>query len=360
MRIIVLFALVIALLAGVSRIETKRLEARFPPIGDFEVIEGVRLHYTDSGRPRDGAIEGLDDPRPIVLIHGASTSLLDFHAGLVAHLSRRHRVITVDRPGHGYSERPQGDWPSPAAQAQLIHGLLVRLGVERPILVGHSWAGSVVMAYLVQHPEAAGGGVLLAGGTHPWEGGVIWYNALAGLPILGPIFAYTLPMTIGRLTVDQGIASVFAPNPVPDDYRDQTGVDLTLRSRTFLANAEDIRLLSPFLADQRRSYPSVSHPILILTGDIDTIVPAWNHAERLVREAPNAELVYLKGIGHALHHVAPEQVTELIARLDRQIAATVRQPSQQSGSQPATLADPATPASSAPIHVAGSAKGGAL
>jgi pimeloyl-ACP methyl ester carboxylesterase len=345
---------------GVSRFETKRLEARFPPIGDFAIVEGVRMHYTDSGPARDGAPEGVDDRRPIVLIHGASTSLLDFHASLVEHLSRRHRVITVDRPGHGYSERPAGAWPSPAAQARLIHGLLVRLGVERPILVGHSWAGSVVMASLLEHPEAAGGGVLLAGGTHPWEGGVIWYNALAGLPILGPLFAHTLPMTIGRLTVDQGIASVFAPNPVPDDYRERTGVDLTLRSRTFLANAEDIRLLSPFLAEQRRAYPSVSHPILILTGDIDTIVPAWNHAERLVREAPNAELVYLDGIGHALHHVAPERISELIAQLDRRIAATARPPSQPTGSPPATLGDAATAAPNAPRHVAVSVTGHAL
>jgi pimeloyl-ACP methyl ester carboxylesterase len=309
--------LAIAGLGAFSEIERHRLETRFPPIGRLAMIDGVRLHYTDTGE-LPGATERAPG-RPIVLIHGASTSLLDFHASLVRPLAKRHRVVTLDRPGHGYSERPDGAWPDPAEQARLIHGLLTELDVHQPILVGHSWAGSAVLAYLLDYPHAASGGVLMAGGTHPWEGGVSWYNDLAGLPLIGQLFAYTLPMTIGRLTVDQGIASVFAPHPIPDGYRDRTAVDLTLRARTFLANAEDIRLLSPFLEQQSRRYAEIEHPLLLLTSDLDAIVPAWNHAERLVRQAPNAELVSLGAAGHALHHVQAERVVALIDRLDSRI-----------------------------------------
>lgn len=303
----ILSLLLLGGLAAVTGFERQRLETRFPPIGDFVEIEGTRLHYTDSGGAHAGPT--------IVLIHGASTSLLDFHASLVAPLTRGHRVITLDRPGHGYSARGDGGantWPDPAEQARLIHGLLMELGVERPLLVGHSWAGSVVLAYLLAFPDEAAGGVLLAGGSHPWEGGVAWYNDLAGLPLLGPLFARTLPLTAGRLSIEAGIASAFAPNPVPHDYRTRTGVELTLRPRTFLANAEDIRLLSPFLERQSLHYGYIRHPLLLITGDSDGVVPAWNHADRLIRQAPNAELVVLEDTGHGLHHVHGERIAALI------------------------------------------------
>ncbi|MCF7992912.1 MAG: alpha/beta hydrolase [Thiohalocapsa sp.] len=292
-------------LTGYSKIEAERLESRFPPVGDFSVVDGVRLHYSDTGPS--------DPDRPVVvLIHGASTSLLDFRDNLTGLLSRSFRVISIDRPGHGHSERADGEWPDPGEQARLIHDLLSALDVQSPILVGHSWAGSVVLAYLLAYPEQAAGGVLLAGGSHAWTGGVAWYNDLAGVPMLGPLFAYTLPMTAGRLALDSAIASVFAPNQAPPDYRERTGVELTLRPRTFMANAEDLRLLSSYLEHQSEFYGYIRHPLLLLTGDADEIVPPWNHAERLVRQAPNAELVVLENTGHALHHVRTDAVAALI------------------------------------------------
>lgn len=310
-------------LAGYSKLESERLEAQFPPVGQFRVIDGLRLHYSDS------APEDTERPA-VVLIHGASTSLLDFEASLTAPLSRSFRVISVDRPGHGYSEQPSGQWLDPGEQARLIHDLLVSLDVRSPILVGHSWAGSVVLAYLLAYPEHAAGGVLLAGASHAWSGGVAWYNDVAGLPVLGPLFAHTLPMTAGRITIDRAIASVFAPNKAPADYRERTGVELTLRPRTFLANARDIRLLSPFLEHQSAHYAYIRHPLLLLTGDDDDIVPAWNHAERLVRQAPNAELVALEGTGHALHHAETGRIAELITRLGAR-AATANAPRSSGG-----------------------------
>lgn len=313
---IVLALLLLGTLAGVTHLEARRLEARFPPLGDFADVDGVSLHYSVAG-PADAAMP------PIVLLHGASTSLLDFHASLTPPLARRYRVIAVDRPGHGYSERPaaSGDgWPDPAEQARLLHGLLEQLDVERPLLVGHSLAGAVVLAYLLAYPDESAGGVLLAGGSHPWQGGVSWYNDLAGVPLVGRLFAHTLPMTVGRLLLGDGLAEAFAPNQPPPDYLKRTGVPLTLRPATFLANAEDVRLLSPFLERQSTHYASIRRPLLLITGDADAVVPAWNHAERLVQQAPSAELVRLPEIGHGLHHVATERVAALIDDFARRVA----------------------------------------
>jgi pimeloyl-ACP methyl ester carboxylesterase len=174
MNWLVAIALILPSLAILTRLGALAAEQRHPPAGAFAEIEGVRLHYTDAG-----------SGPPIVLVHGASTSLLDFQASIAGRLSKKHRVIAVDRPGHGYSERPPGVWPDPAQQARLIRLLAHALGVERPIIVGRSWSGSVVLAYLLDYPDEAAGGVLLAGGSHPWEGGVAWYNDVATVPVLG-------------------------------------------------------------------------------------------------------------------------------------------------------------------------------
>jgi pimeloyl-ACP methyl ester carboxylesterase len=321
------FVLLFACLAIFTRIGVHEAEQRFPPVGDFAKIEGFRLHYTDAG-------EGS----AVVLIHGASTSLLDFHAGIADHLSSGHRVIAVDRPGHGYSDRPAGSWPNPKKQARLIRELMRGLGVERPLIVGHSWSGSVVLAYLLEYPEEIAGGVLLAGATHPWKGGVAWYNDLAGVPVLGKLFARTLAYPFGRLALETAVGKVLAPNPVPDAYIERTGVHLSLRPKTFLANAEDIRMLSDYLATQSRRYAEIRRPVLAVTGEKDIIVPAWNHAKRLMRQIPRMERVELMDTGHALHHTHPEQIAGLIASFARQLAATDAQeaPSQQQAAETET------------------------
>lgn len=334
-----LAALLLLALAGgalVGGIVGERAQTAHPPIGRFAQIEGLAIHYTDDGPgpasvagarrgrgpdavPVDGMPGGRSGGRPLILIHGASTSLLDFAASIGPTLARERRTVAVDRPGHGYSERPAGPWPDPLIQARLIHGLADRLGLVRPVLVGHSWAGSVVLAYLLAYPQESAGGVLIAGVSHPWTGGVAWYNDLAGVPGLGPLFAHVLVGSLGTLGVGAGIAEVFAPEPVTPGYRDRTGVDLGLRPRTFLANAEDIRLLSPFLGAQRHGYREIRQPLLLIVGERDALVPAWNHADRLALEAPRASRIELPGAGHALHHTRARQVAALISGFAQRI-----------------------------------------
>ena len=68
---------------------------------------------------------------PVVLLHGASGNLNDMRIALGDRLASRYRVILVDRPGHGWSDRPGGSADaSPARQAALIHQALERIGVD--------------------------------------------------------------------------------------------------------------------------------------------------------------------------------------------------------------------------------------
>src|SRR5262245_42240172 len=70
---------------------------RHPASGEHFTHAGARVHFTRSGAGP-----------AVVLVHGANGTANDFPPELIADLARDHTVITLDRPGHGWSEAPSG------------------------------------------------------------------------------------------------------------------------------------------------------------------------------------------------------------------------------------------------------------
>ncbi len=282
-----------------------RIESEHPPLGKFVTVEDTRLHVLDRG-------EGL----AVILIHGASGNLQDFASSIVDDLARRHRVLAFDRPGLGYSDPKSGpDWCGPDCQARLIHAAARSMGVERAVILGHSWGGAVAMAYGLDFPDDVQGVVDLSGATHPWSGPISWYNKLPGIPVLGPIVVKLLLAPMSHVLVEPGIIGTFSPSTPTPDYRNRGAVDLILRANNFANNAESSIKLRAFNTVQAQRYPDFKPPLIILTGADDPVVPSWNHAQRLAKQLPNAELIELPGIGHMPHHIAPDQVIDAIERL---------------------------------------------
>ncbi len=293
----------VAALFVFTRWELARLEQRYPPVGEPVRLYGLKLHYAQAG---SGPV--------VVLLHGSSTNLRDFTASIFDPLSRHCRVVAFDRPGHGYSTYPLKSWMNPREQAEAVRNALLKLGIERAVWLGHSWAGSVVMAGLLDFPDEVTGGVLLGGAAYPWEGGVDWINHIIDSPVAGPLFKQTLLVPAGKLLMNKQISAAFVPNGPPPDYRTRTAIDLVLRPSQFTINGRDVRLLSDFLVEQSKRYQEIQQPLLMIHGESDDIVPAWNHADRLVKLLPQAELVEIPATGHAPHHVRTEDVARRIAR----------------------------------------------
>jgi pimeloyl-ACP methyl ester carboxylesterase len=169
-------ALLTLLLAAVTAVGALAIASRHPPTGRFVETDGARLHVLELGPSGDAP--------PVVLLHGASANLQDMRLTLGERLAARHRVILIDRPGHGWSGRPDGDdAASSTRQAALIAQALDRLGVARAIVVGHSFAGAVVTAFALDHPQRVAGMVLLAPVTHPWPGGIAVQHVAADLVV---------------------------------------------------------------------------------------------------------------------------------------------------------------------------------
>ena len=294
---------------------TRRTAAAHPPTGRFVSVDGLLLHLIDTG-PGDPALP------PIVLLHGASGNARDQAEGLMPALAARgHRVVAIDRPGHGHSDRPGTGWPDPSVQARLMRGAWEAAGIERPIVLGHSWSGALVVELGIDHAEAVAGLIVLSGASHPWWGGVAWYNHVPPLPVLGPLFLRAVVAPIGRLRMRGGLKSVFAPQPVPDDYARRIGATMILHPDRFRANAEDMANLNAYFEAGKDRYDRIHVPLLIVTGDVDTVVGPGIHSVPLSTAARDARLHLLPGVGHMPHHTAKDRVVELIEGFVAEIAA---------------------------------------
>jgi pimeloyl-ACP methyl ester carboxylesterase len=175
-------------------------------------VKGIRLHIVVLGLAPGSS--GADPP--VVLIHGASGNAEDMRLAIGDRLAESHRVIIIDRPGHSWSSRPGGDlYATPASQAELVAGVLEKLGVRSAILIGHSWGGALAMAYTLAFPRRTAGLVLLSAVTHPWRGNPGWYNKLACVPYIGALFLRTCVYPLGFLmTKDalQGVRTAAGPD----------------------------------------------------------------------------------------------------------------------------------------------------
>src|SRR5918911_2353845 len=154
---LLVFAAALGGAALYSSAKARDAERQHPPIGRFIDVDGVRLHYIEKGKGD-----------PVVLIHGNGTMIQDFTvSGLVDRLSERYRVIVFDRPGFGYSERPRNRVWTPSAQAELLRKALDQLGVDRPVVLGHSWGTLVAVALGLARPAQGRGLGLVAGYHYP-------------------------------------------------------------------------------------------------------------------------------------------------------------------------------------------------
>jgi len=283
-----------------------------PPIGKFIDTTSGRQHVLDVG-PDDTTAAPLP---AVVLVHGATANLGDMQLALATRLRARHRVIAVDRPGHGWSERTGAAADaSPSRQAAVLYEILGKLGVTRPLLVGHSWGGALAAVYAMEHADALSGLVLLAPAAYPWRSGLLWYFELTNTRWLGPLFVHTLALPLGYLTLDRIVGRAFAPQAAPPGYVDRASILLALRPATITANSEDLGRLEPSVAAQGARYAQIRTPTVIITGSADGVVSPRVNARAIAAQIPQARLIVLRGVGHMPHHVEPERVVAAIEAL---------------------------------------------
>ena len=119
----------------------------------FATVDGVRLHYVVGGKPDGGTV---------LLLAGFPESWYAWRK-IMPQLAGDYQVIACDLPGQGDSDRPADGYDTQAL-ANRVHGLLVRLGVERHALVGHDVGSWVAFPYAAMFGSALCGLVLMDAG----------------------------------------------------------------------------------------------------------------------------------------------------------------------------------------------------
>jgi pimeloyl-ACP methyl ester carboxylesterase len=301
----------LAILALVTWTGVVLVQRAHPPQGRMVDVAGARLHVVEIG-PQSGV--------PIVMLHGASSNL-EVMRPLAERLARTHRVILLDRPGHGWSTRENFSDSTPQPQARMIAAALQKLGGGQAIVVAHSWSGALALRIALDHPDRVAGLMMLAPVAYPWPGGVSQYNYVVTTPVIGALLAHTVTLPLGLLLADSGSSSVFAPQTMPKDFVQNSATRLLLRPREFVANAWDLVTLRAAMAEQAPRYGTITAPITIIAGDVDKTVSTHIHSQPLAKTAKNTKLIVLNGVGHMIQYAAPDLVIAEIGAMMGALAA---------------------------------------
>jgi pimeloyl-ACP methyl ester carboxylesterase len=242
----------------------------------------------------------------LVLLHGQPGTGADWQH-VIAQLPPELRVIAPDRPGHGASKRAGGGLDVNAAA---VIGELDARGIERAVLVGHSYGGGVALRVAAGSPGRVEALVLLASVGPDCLNGA---DMLLAAPFAGAVcslFAWKLTPWFARATLRRMRKPDLHPNwQVWGNTRWHNGP----LWRTFLteqkALVRDARVFAELAA-------SVKVPALVMSDPRDPLVP-FRTAVALTRALPDAKLRLIHGAGHHLPMSAPEEVAaEIVTFLD--------------------------------------------
>ncbi len=296
----------------------RSVERDHPPQGRFVDVDGVRLHYVERG-------EGP----ALVLLHGNGLMANDFDlSGLLDSAARPYRVIAFDRPGFGYSDRPgKGKW-TPEEQARLFYKALHQMGVERPIVLGHSWGTLVALAMALEFPKYIRAITLVSGYYYPSARRDVPLLSAPALPGIGQLLRHTVAPMIARLLWSRLVKRTFAPAPVPERFR-QLPKWMSLRPSQLGASSAEMAMMAPSAERLSKRYRELTMPVAIIAGNGDQIVNTERNALRLHEEIQHSELMVDSDAGHMPHYASPARVMEAVERLEASLTpggANLRHP----------------------------------
>lgn len=303
MTSIVLGVIALAILAPVAFtfFIACRVTKGFPPEGKFLDVGADRVHYTDRGKGP-----------AIVFVHGLCGNLRNFAYLDMERLARSHRVIVIDRPGAGRSVRGAASPANIYAQARMVAQCIEKLGLDKPVLVGHSLGGAISLAVGLNHPQVIRRLALIAPLTHAESAPP---GAFGGLvlpsPLVRRLVSWTLAIPLSIINSRKAIAAVFAPEAMPKDFPFKGGGLLGLRPHVFYAASSDLVAAPEDLPDMERRYASMTVPVDVLYGRGDRILNVKRQGEALKQKLDRVNLRIIDG-GHMLPVTQPALTTDWV------------------------------------------------
>ncbi|MEM6633159.1 MAG: alpha/beta fold hydrolase [Bacteroidota bacterium] len=259
-------------------------------------VNDTKLHYLTAG-------EG----EPILFIHGFPTSSYLWR-NIVASLSHNFRVIAIDLPGYGKSDKKIEDSFSFRYYARILTGFLDQLGIDRITLGVHDVGGPIGLYWMVQHMERVDRLIVCNTLVYP---NFSWAVKLFGL-------ATVLPGINNWLTSPSGIKQTIRLGVYHKDQLKKEIIHayqapfLDKASRKVLLKSVQRLSLKGF-GEIEKKLLEFKGPILLIYGEMDKILPKVGRTmQRVQEDLPQSRLISLPNCGHFLQEDAPELISEEI------------------------------------------------
>lgn len=254
--------------------------------------------------------------RELVLLHGQPGSGADWQR-VAERLPPGLGAVALDRPGYGASRLPAGGFEY---NARAVLAEMDVRGIERAVLVGHSYGGGVALSVARLAPRRVEALVLLAS---VGPGCLNGWDRLLAAPVAGEVCAYTA----WRLTpwfARARLAAMTQPHPGDSGTEEHVNWHIWGNAhhdhgplwRTFLTEQ---RALARELGDLTASLPGITQPVLLLADPQDTLIPVSTTHE-LAAALPDARVQLVDDIGHHLPRrgapVIAAAISQFVASLD--------------------------------------------
>jgi pimeloyl-ACP methyl ester carboxylesterase len=271
------------------------------PDDDFVEVDGRPVYVEDRG-PRGAA----SDQPPVVFVHGFGGSSYAWR-GVVERLPER-RTLAFDLYGFGWTERPPGLVPyTRQGQVELLLALLDRLGVERVDLVGHSYGGSVSVAFAIAHPERLRS-LTLVDSAHP-EYPRRRRSRLAGRrPLVALYVGWALKAERVRKALERSLADDAVATPeLAEAYLERLAVEGARHAFRGLS----AKLPHGVSDGPPIDLPQVTVPTLVLWGEEDVLITVED-GRRAAEHVPCHRFVPIPSAGHLPMEERPQAVAEAL------------------------------------------------
>lgn len=260
-------------------------------------VEHTGLHVIERG-------EG----HPVVVLQGDDGDASDFMAPLLARAAHDFRVLLIDRPGTGGSDRVRHD-TSLDTQARIVRLALRELGADEPLLVAHSWSAVLALSLALRYPHDFAGLVLV---NPLCYADTSIRSTDPHLRVVSRIGSLVAPM-VGRTAHDAALRAKFAPEPVPFasalvPLREAEGIRRPGERRRLARNTASLRAA----AGMATRYGDIAMPVVIVVGDGDRVASPSRHGYRLHNQVVHSHLVVLPRAGHMIQMTRPDSVMETI------------------------------------------------
>jgi pimeloyl-ACP methyl ester carboxylesterase len=283
-----------------------RLPVTPKPTGSFVQLAGVKLRYLE----RPGA-----EPA-VLLIHGLPGTAEDFED--VTPLIAGHRTIAIDRPGYGFST---GGYFSFDRQLQAVQEVIEKLHLGRPVLVGHSYGGTISLGYAERHPGAVRGLVLVdaaAGDCSRNDNALRRVQArfiqAIELPVIAQVADVTFSQLVRTASAKAAESEAFSPAPVNPKHRHRV-LAINLKHGNLEAFAGEILHINKEIDRVNSGLAGLRVPAVVIQGEQDKLVKP-QCGKSIAASVRGARLQMVPG-GHMAPYTHPAVVAAAATSLAR-------------------------------------------